>query len=33
MVYHSATLWQAPHSEYQQFLFDTINEMEPARKQ
>jgi hypothetical protein len=27
VVYHSATLWQAPYSEYQQFLFDTINEM------
>ena len=27
MVYHSATLWQAPYSEYQQFLFDIINEM------
>jgi len=27
VVYHSATLWQAPYSEYQQFLFDTIDSM------
>ena len=27
VIYFSATLWQAPYSEYQQFLFDTINEM------
>ena len=25
--YYSATLWQAPYSEYQQFLFDTIDSM------
>ncbi len=25
--YYSATLWHPPYSEYQQFLFDTINEM------
>jgi hypothetical protein len=27
VVYHSATLWQAPYSEYQQYLFDTIDSM------
>ena len=27
VVYHSATLWQAPYSEYQQYLFDTISKM------
>ena len=27
VVYFSATLWQAPYSEYQQFLFDTISKM------
>jgi DNA invertase Pin-like site-specific DNA recombinase len=26
VVYFSATLWQAPYSEYQQFLFDLANE-------
>ena len=25
--YHSSTLWTAPYSDYQQFLFDTINRM------
>jgi hypothetical protein len=25
--YHSSTLWTAPYSDYQQFLFDTINSM------
>lgn len=27
VVYFSATLWQAPYSEYQQYLFDTIDSM------
>jgi hypothetical protein len=25
--YYSASLWQAPYSEYQQYLFDTISKM------
>ena len=28
--YHSATLWTAPYSDYQQFLFDTIDRMHQA---